>query len=99
MYDTIARIQRSKTMLGTLKILNQTKAKPSQIAKKLNVHLSSCSRSMAELQKEGLIECLTPKQPNFRYYKITTRGKKIIKILKKLDEFWKKELKTSFPKL
>lgn len=96
MHEEIARVQRSTTKLEILKTLKDLDAEttPSKIAKKLKIHLSSCSRSLKELRKDGLVECLNPKQINFRYFRITPKGIKAIKMIKGFDDCWEKIQKT-----
>ena len=78
MYEEIARLKRSKTKLPILKQLVEPKT-PTEVAKKLNLYQASVSRSILEMEKDGLVKCLTPNQRNFRHYQITKKGKQFTK--------------------
>lgn len=80
-FSLIIRISRNNTKLNILKVLTQKKT-PSQIAKQLDIDVTSASRSMRKLQKDGLIKCVNPNQSNYRYYKITNKFKKIMEEVK-----------------
>ena len=54
------------------------------LAKQLNKHKASISRAFLDLTKDGLIECLSPNSNNYRFYKTTEKGKKILQELKTL---------------
>lgn len=85
MYEQIAKVQRSKTKRRILKLLNRAMT-PTQVEKKLVLHITSASRSMRSLEKDNLLKCLNPKQPNYRYYKITPRGLRILKEIEAIEK-------------
>jgi len=58
---------------------------PSAIAKSSGVHMSHISRALGELAAKGLVECLTPTMPKNRIYKITSKGKELLKKLNEMD--------------
>jgi len=78
MYEEIADLKRSKTKLGILKKLLSEPKTPMEIAKDLKLYQSSVSRSLKQLEEQKLAECLTPNQYNYRHYRITSKGRKII---------------------
>jgi DNA-binding MarR family transcriptional regulator len=82
MFEEIAVLKRSKTKVLILKMLFDAKT-PTEIAKALDLHQSSVSRSILQMEKAGLLKCLTPSQPNFRHYVISERGKSLLGKLKK----------------
>lgn len=57
---------------------------PSGISEKSGVHLSHVSRSLKELGDNGLVECLTPKATKNRIFRITDKGRKVLKALEEL---------------
>lgn len=75
---------RSKIRLKVLEELNQKPQIASFLAKKLKKHREVVSRVFLDLQKRELAVCTNPEAPSFRYYKITKKGKDI---LKKIGEF------------
>lgn len=52
---------------------------PTDLKKQLGVHRESISRALLDLQRKQLVEWITLEQPNFRYYRITSLGSKVIK--------------------
>lgn len=77
-YDLIAYLRRSNIKVKLLKLLGEPKT-PTDLKKTLGIHRESISRALLEMQKKGLVTCLNPKQANFRYYKTTEKGKKLVK--------------------
>jgi len=70
---------RSKLRSQILKELADKPQIASFLAKRLKKHREVISRVFLDLQSKGLAECTNPKSPNFRYYKITAKGKSILK--------------------
>ncbi|MBI1935704.1 hypothetical protein HYS31_04655 [Candidatus Woesearchaeota archaeon] len=67
------------------KILQELEDKPqiaSFLAKKIKKHREVISRIFLDLQRRKLAVCTNPKAPSFRYYKITEKGKKVLKELR-----------------
>lgn len=81
MYELLSYIRRSSIKRKILQNLQEAKT-PTDLKKALGVHRESISRALLELEERGLVECLTPDQPNYRYYKITEKGDKLCKQLK-----------------
>jgi len=50
---------------------------PKQIANKTGLYLSHVSKTLNELSRLGLINCLTPELKRGRIYRITTEGKEV----------------------
>lgn len=65
-------------------LLLETLKTPTQIAKHLNASLSNTSLKLADLAKQGLIECLNPKDRKGRIYKLTARGEAALKKLREM---------------
>jgi predicted transcriptional regulator len=70
---------RSKLRLTVLKEINKKPQIASFLAKELNKHREVISRIFLDLQKQNLAKCQNPKNPHFRYYEITNKGKEILK--------------------
>lgn len=64
------------------KVLSSLKEKPltpAIIANNTELHVSHVSNTLAELTKEKLIVCLTPKLRKGRLYDLTASGKQLLK--------------------
>lgn len=59
---------------------------PTILAKEIGLNLANVSRSLAELEKKGLIVCLTPKQKVGRLYSLTKKGKDVAVKMEKMEE-------------
>jgi DNA-binding PadR family transcriptional regulator len=70
---------RSKLRIKVLKELEEKEQIASFLAKKLEKHRETVSRILLNLQEKGLAKCTNPDSPNFRSYKITQKGKNILK--------------------
>ena len=57
----------------------------SQLSKTLNMHRSAISRAILELEKKGLIRCLSPMEKRGRFYQITKKGKDILNNMGELN--------------
>jgi len=85
-WHTIGRIRNSTYREATLLALNGKKtpaALHQQLPKISRQHLS---RSLRELRKLHLVECLTPKAPRYRLYQRTTKGNQIARAITKLRQ-------------
>lgn len=78
MYEEIAALKRSKTKVEILRKLVGEPKTPTELGKELNLYQSSISRSLKQLEQQKLVECVTPKEYNYRHYQITERGKKLL---------------------
>ena len=78
MYNFISFVKRGKIRKKVLSSLNKPQT-PTDLAHKIGTHRSTTSRTLIELEKKGLVECITPKENMGRFYRITDRGKKVIK--------------------
>lgn len=73
---------RSKLRIIVLNKLAQKPQIATFIARDMRKHREVISRIFSDLKKEKLAECKNPQDPHFRYYKITTKGKRILKEIK-----------------
>ena len=74
---------RSRLRLEVLKALEEKPQIASFLAHKLQKHREVISRIFLDLQKQKLAKCKNPQAPNFRYYMITIKGKKVLKEISK----------------
>ena len=84
-WDDISFIIRSKHRKTLLKLLDNPKT-PTQIKTETKLHFNTVSRTLVELEKKGVVKCLTPHQKLARFYQITDKGKKLLGNLTKVQE-------------
>ena len=77
--DILIFFARSKLRLEVLKELDKKLQIASFLAQKLKKHREVISRIFLDLQEQGLAKCSNPESPHFRYYKITKKGKNVLK--------------------
>ena len=82
-FDLVASIRRSTIKLKLLEQLSEPKT-PTDLKKTLAIHRESISRALLSLEAQGLVVCMNPSQPNFRYYQISKKGKQMLPQLKKV---------------
>lgn len=70
---------RSKLRLEVLKYLNEKPQIASFLAQKMRKHREVISRIFLDLQEQGFAVCKNPQSPSFRYYKITRKGREVLK--------------------
>ncbi len=76
-WDKYSFVIRAKNRTKILRALSKIKT-PTQLAEELGLNLSHTSRALRELEKKGLIECLTPDENVGRIYTRTELGEKIV---------------------
>jgi len=76
MWKDISYVLRAKNRKRIIKALNEPKL-PSQLAEELEMHISHVSRTLNQLQKAEMVECLTPEEKVGRLYRLTEKGKEI----------------------
>ena len=79
-WQKYAWVKRGKRRQTTLELFNKTNAPLTinDVHEKTKIALSQASATIAELEKTGLIECLTPQDKIGKLYRITKEGKEII---------------------
>jgi len=85
-WDLRGKISASVYRKRVLSKLNEGVFTPKELEKDLNIKMSHVSRTLTELQKLNLIECLTPALRKGRQYRITKQGEKILKEVEKLNK-------------
>ena len=63
----------------------ETPKTPTQLSDELKIHLSHVSRALSELESKKLVVCLTPSEKVGRIYRLTERGKRVLKTVKELS--------------
>ncbi|MCX6803811.1 MAG: hypothetical protein NTY48_04555 [Candidatus Diapherotrites archaeon] len=81
-FDLVASIRRSTIKQKVLEQVFEPKT-PTDLKKVIGIHRESISRALLSLEKQGLVTCKNPNQPNFRYYQISKKGKKMLLQLNK----------------
>ena len=78
MRELLSYVLSGKIRRKILKALLEIEKTPTILAKVIQTHQSTTSRALADLEKRGLVKCLTPKAKLSRLYSITEIGKKVI---------------------
>lgn len=78
MNELIGYVLAGKIRMKVLHSLRKVEKTPSLLAREIQTHQSTTSRTLSELEKQGLVRCLTPDAKLSRLYTITERGKKVI---------------------
>jgi len=61
-----------------------------EIAKKTDIARSNVSTKLCELRKRKLVVCINPKDKKFRFYKLTRKGRVVLKQLNKYEKLNKR---------
>ncbi len=79
--EEIEYFTRSKLASKVLEKINEQDSMAKVLASELETYRESVSRILLHLEKLKLAECTKPKSSNFRPYKITSRGKLVLREL------------------
>jgi len=77
-------ILRGKNRITILETISKDEVISAQIEEKTKMYKSHVSRTLKELRKKKLIECVNPKDRYFKFYKITYTGKKVLETILKI---------------
>lgn len=80
--DQVIGLLRSKLKIEILNTLSSKSLTPLMISKILKRPRPSISRAILDLNKLGYVKCLNPEKDRWRKYKITKKGKEILKKIK-----------------
>lgn len=69
----------SDTRLKVLSWLSKDVNTPTEIAKKIEKHLSHVSRALRELQDRQLVSCVNPANTKPRVYSLTPQGANLVR--------------------
>lgn len=76
----ISFVARGKRRKETLILISEyPRISQSEIMRKLKQYKSHNSHTLRELQEKELINCINPEDRSFKFYKITKKGKEILK--------------------
>jgi len=75
-WDDVSFVVRNKNRRKVFDNLEKPKT-PTDLAKELEINIGFISNILIELQGRKLIECLTPNEKRNRYYRISSKGKRI----------------------
>ena len=84
--STISFVGRSKRRRDILAAMKEQELTQAELRKKSNMYKSHLSRSLTELAGKKLIFCLNPKDREFKFYKITELGKKVISEVERITK-------------
>lgn len=85
-WHTIGLVRNSTYREQTLLALDRTKT-PAELHHQLpRISRQHLSRSLRELQRLKLVECLTPRTPRYRLYQRTTKGNQIATAVQRLKK-------------
>ncbi|PIN90539.1 hypothetical protein COU57_03300 [Candidatus Pacearchaeota archaeon CG10_big_fil_rev_8_21_14_0_10_32_14] len=73
---------RNTLAITILKELNEKEWMAKTLSQKLKKYRETISRIFIRLESKGYVKCLKPNSSNYRPYKITSKGRKILSELK-----------------
>lgn len=78
----ISFVLRGRNRLKVLEVLSGGKSISRQIEQQTGIYKSHVSRTLKELHEWKLIKCLNPDDRDYRFYSLTTEGKKVLRVAK-----------------
>lgn len=84
-WQDVSYVIASKTRKHIIYKLDSPRT-PTFLAKELDINLPNVSRSLSELEKRGIVICLTPKQKVGKIYSLTKKGNEVITKMKKMEK-------------
>lgn len=85
MIEDIAYLNRGKKKRLILEHLTKPKT-PTSLGKLLHMHRASISQMLLDMEKQGFVICLNPKDKRGRFYQATKKGLKALEELKEIEE-------------
>lgn len=80
-------IKLSPNRQKVIKLLSEEEIlKPTEISKKVDIHVNTVSKSLKQLRENDLVYILNPESRRGRLYKLTEKGKKVSESLKDEDK-------------
>ena len=79
-YETLSFLLRGKRRKAVFVSLKEPKI-PKEIAIECKVSISNVSNTLAELIKEKYVECVNPNAHTYKYFRLTSKGKKALTLL------------------
>jgi DNA-binding MarR family transcriptional regulator len=77
-WEDVGIVRASQHRQDILGILAHRSSTPKEMAEALKIHLSQVTRNLREMEKRGMIECMTPQLRKGRIYTITNKGREIL---------------------
>ncbi len=87
-WDDVSFVLGSKLCKKILECLNDSEKPlaPLQISKKCNIARSNVSTKLGQLSKKKLVKCINSKARKWRFYKITTKGRNVLKDVTNIEK-------------
>jgi len=82
----ISFVARSKRRLDVLRLLKDQEKSQVSIMKGTGMYKTHTSRTLKELSEKKLILCKNPEDREYRFYKITSKGREILEQVEALIE-------------
>lgn len=76
----IAFVKRAKNREKILKLLSKGQKTQAELHHESGLYRTHTRRTLLELQEKGVVKCLNPKDRIYKIYKITEKGKKLLKM-------------------
>lgn len=83
-WNDVSYVIGSKTRKAVVERL-ETPRTPTFLAHDLDVNLANISRSLTELEKKGIVVCLTPKHKVGKIYSLTKKGTALLAKMQKME--------------
>ncbi len=83
-WDDISYIVRNKNRKAVFEALVAPKI-PTELSRELKINRGFVSNLLIELLERKMIVCLSPNEKRYRFYGLTTKGKNLLKRMKKLN--------------
>ena len=81
----ISFVARSKRRIEVLKLLSEKERSQIEMMKSTGMYKAHTSRTLKELLRENLIVCINPEDRSFKFYKITKKGKDILREVERIS--------------
>jgi DNA-binding MarR family transcriptional regulator len=85
-WDAVSFVMSSKMRFRVLILLNKSHKTPSELKLEIGTQISNISKTLKELEKAGLIKCLTPERRKAKFYGITEDGIRILDEINKITK-------------
>ena len=83
----ISFVARGKRRKETLSLISEhQRLSQSEIMKKLKQYKSHNSITLKELFEKELIFCINPEERSFKFYKITKKGREVLREIEKISK-------------
>jgi DNA-binding MarR family transcriptional regulator len=83
-WDSVSFVMSGKLRFRVLVELKDSQKTPSDLKENIGSPISHISKTLKELESEGLAECLTPERRKMKFFRITNKGIEILDEINKL---------------